>query len=373
MRIAMIGQKGIPATFGGVERHVEDLSATLAKRGHDVTVYTRPHYTNRLRKTYRGVHLVSLPSIHTKHLDAISHTLFATIHALRTHPDIMHYHGVGPALLSFLPRIFAPRVKVIVTFHCLDRKHDKWGWFARMMLRLGERAALTFPHQTIVTSKVLQRYCMAVYGKSPMYVPSGISNMFLNERRVSLIERTFGLHRNGYIFAAARFIPHKGLHHLIAAFRQTRTNKKLVIAGDAFFTNTYARRLKELAEGDNRILFTGFQHGRALTELFANAYLFVLPSETEGQSLALLEAAGSGTCILASNIPENMEVIRQGSKAIGYAFRNKDARDLQKRLSELLRTPAQVRERGTEAKSVARTQFNWKNVARSVERVYVQA
>lgn len=373
MYITMIGQKGIPATFGGVERHVEDLSVTLVERGHTVTVYTRPYYTNPARKNYRGVHLASLPSVRTKHLDTISHTLFATLHALRTHPDIIHYHSVGPALLSFIPRIFAPQTKVIVTFHCLDRKHDKWGWFARMMLWLGERAALTFPHQTIVTSKVLQRYCQAKYGKRPTFVPSGISSAFLHERRVSLIERKFGLRRNGYIFAAARFIPHKGLHYLIEAFRQTRTNKKLVIAGDAFFTSTYARRLKELAGRDDRILFTGFQHGRTLTELFANAYLFVLPSETEGQSLALLEAAGSGTCILASNIPENMEVIRQGKQTIGYTFRNKDARDLQKQLSELLRAPAQVRDRGAMAQSVARAQFNWKTVARTVEQVYVAA
>lgn len=373
MRIAMIGQKGIPATFGGVERHVEDLSVTLAGRGHAVTVYTRPHYTNQTRKTHRGVRLVSLPSIRTKHLDAISHTLIATLHALRQHPDIIHYHSVGPALLSFLPRIFAPRAKVIVTFHCLDRKHDKWEWFARFMLYLGERAALFFPHQTIVTSKVLQRYCFAAYEKLPTFVPSGVSSAFVHERSVSLIERKFGLRKNGYIFTAARFIPHKGLHYLIKAFRQTRTSKKLVIAGDGFFTSDYARHLKELAAGDKRILFTGFQHGRTLTELFANAYLFVLPSEAEGQSLALLEAAGAGTCILASNIPENMEVLQQGGKTIGYVFRNKDARDLQKRLSELLRTPARVRERGAEAKSVARTLFNWKTVARSVERVYVAA
>ena len=125
MKIAMIGQKGIPVRYGGIERHVQELSLKLNKLGHSVFVYTRPYYTNKNLKEFKGVNLISLPSIHTKHLDAISHTFLATLDALRKDYDIIHYHGVGPSLLSWIPRIFKPRVKVVVTFHCIDRRHKK--------------------------------------------------------------------------------------------------------------------------------------------------------------------------------------------------------------------------------------------------------
>jgi glycosyltransferase involved in cell wall biosynthesis len=144
MRIAMIGQKGIPATFGGVERHVQDLSLELTRRGHAVTVYSRAWYAPDTGPNYQGISVVTIPTLRTKHFDTITHTFFATIRAMRAHHDIIHYHGVGPALLSFIPRYFAPGTTVIATFHSIDRKHRKWGLIARTMLRLGEWAACTW-------------------------------------------------------------------------------------------------------------------------------------------------------------------------------------------------------------------------------------
>ena len=162
MKIAMIGQKGMPAVWGGVERHVEELATRLVKNNHQVTVYSRSWYSQK-RSKYQGVTLRFVPSIHTKNLDTITHTLFSTIDALRRDFDIIHYHGVGPALLSFIPRLLKPRAKVIVTFHCQDRLHGKWSFFAKIMLRLGEFAACKFPHETIAVSQTLQKYVKEKY------------------------------------------------------------------------------------------------------------------------------------------------------------------------------------------------------------------
>jgi glycosyltransferase involved in cell wall biosynthesis len=102
MKIALIGQKGIPARSGGIERHVEELSVRLAKAGHEVYVYSRKHYTQYQDKQYKGVNLIYLPSLRTKHLDAITHTLFASFDALRRDFDIIHYQGVVPSTLSLV-------------------------------------------------------------------------------------------------------------------------------------------------------------------------------------------------------------------------------------------------------------------------------
>lgn len=370
MRIAMIGQKGIPATFGGVERHVEELSVSLAERGHDIVVYTRPHYTSPLRKTFRGVHLVSIRTLRTKHLDAISHTLFASIHALFQHYDIIHYHGVGPALLSFIPRFFGTKAKVIVTFQSIDRQHKKWGILARFALRCGELAALKFPHQTIVVSQSLRLYCRNVYGCDALYIPNGVSNEFVQRQKPGSMHKRYGLLADQYILTVSRLIPHKGIHYLINAYKKLKTDKRLVIVGDSYYTDAYVRDLKKLAGADPRIVFTGFQKGKALAELFSNAYLFVLPSESEGLPTSLIEAASFGRCVLASNIPENMEVIRAQNKVLGYSFRSEDTADLTRKLQELVRQPAAVQKRGKLARSVIQRAFDWKKIARSVEQAY---
>jgi len=370
MRIAFIGQKGIPTIYGGVERHVEELAVNLAHRGHDVTVYTRSYYTPTTKHSFRGVKLVSLWSLKTKHLDAISHTLFATLHAIRHRYDIIHYHGVGPSLLSFLPKALGAKSKVIATFHSVDRKHKKWGPIARYFLWLGEWAIVSFPDQTISVSRTIQEYCLLVHKKQTIYIPNGVSQNLPRNQKPSMIRRTFGLMADQYILAVSRLIPHKGIHTLIEAFKNLETKKNLVIVGDAFYTDSYVKKLQTLAGSDQRIIFTGFQKGKMLAELFSNAYLFVLPSEAEGLPIALLEAASFGRCVLASNIPENIEVVRANGQVLGYTFRNKDTADLSRKLRQLIERPDMIKHRGALARKVINHEFNWQTIARDVEQLY---
>ena len=174
MKIAILGSKGIPAQSGGIERHVEDLSVRLASLGHEVFVYSRKHYTKYNQKEYKGVNLIYLPSIRSKNLDAITHTLFATIHSLFRRYDVIHYHGVGPSTLAFIPRLFKRKVKIISTFHCQDKYHQKWGRIARAYLEFGEYASCKFPHKTIVISKTLKEYCKKKFDREAEYIPNGI-------------------------------------------------------------------------------------------------------------------------------------------------------------------------------------------------------
>ena len=85
--------------------------------------------------------------------------------------DIVHYHCLGPALFSFLPRWFGK--KTVVTVQGLDWQRRKWGRIASAILRLGERAAIKLPDQTMVVSRTLQEYYRASYETEPVYVPNG--------------------------------------------------------------------------------------------------------------------------------------------------------------------------------------------------------
>lgn len=380
MRIAMIGQKGIPAIYGGIERHVEELSTRLAECGFLVTVYCRPWYVakskikNQKLKIYNGVKLVYLPSLKTKHLDAISHTFLATLHALFCDYDIIHYHGVGPSLLSWLPRIFRPKVKVITTFHCIDRKHQKWGLFAKLMLRAGEWAACRFAHKTITVSKTLHQYCSEAYNKETVYIPNGVTiNKLKNENQKSKILEKYGLEANRYLLMVSRLVRHKGAHYLIAAFLNLKEQEekfkdlKLVIAGDSAFTDNYVKSLKEMAGGRQDIVFVGFQSGKPLEDLFLNSLAVVHPSESEGLPIAVLEAMSYGKVVLASDIPENMELV----KDYGLVFQNKNIDDLTKKL-KILVSANDLSKKGEKARVFVAENYNWDSVVINIKKLYLQ-
>ena len=371
MKIAMIGQKGIPAIYGGIERHVEDLSVELGKKGHDVFVYARKWFTNKHIKNYHGVYIIHTPTFRTKHFDAIFHTLTSTLHAIFVQkPDIIHYHGVGPSLLSWIPRILSPQIKVVATLHCLDRYHQKWGFFARFMLRLGEWAGCTFAHKSVSVSKTIQNYFLNEYGKQTTYIPNGVKAT--EQQNYSLIEQ-WGLKPEKYILMVSRLVKHKGAHYLLEAWQIARQQNqellkeyKLVIVGDAVFTDEYVAQLKHIARGDNSIIFTGWQKGQELEELYANTTLLVHPSENEGLPITVLQAMSYGRPVLVSDISEHKEVVNDNN----FWFGNTDIYSLAHKIAQLIPQTELLQQTGAANKSLVATHYNWQDIGKQTIKIY---
>ena len=367
MKIAIIGQKGIPAVSGGVETHVEELSVKLAERGHEVYVYTRPNYTDKNLKEYKGVNLVSLPSIPTKHLDAISHTFFACLDASRRNVDIAHFHSIGPSFWIWLLKILRLKTPIVATFHTLCYQHKKWKSFARFSLKVGEYVCCNMADKVITISKGLKEYVFKKYKKEAEYIPNGVSK---NEfREAAEIKQKWELKKNSYVIIVSRLIRHKGIHYAIKAFKRLDTDKKLVIVGDGFFTDDYTEELRALATADKRIIFIGSQNGNTLKELFSNAYAFIQPSESEGLSISLLEAMSYGLGTLVSDIPENLEA----AEDTGFSFKNKDVDDLTEKINYILNHPDEVKKKGTLAKKRVEKNYNWDAIVDDVLDVYQDA
>ena len=363
MRLAFIGQKGLPATVGGVERYVEDLAKQLAQSGHEVFAYTRPHYTGPGLTVYQGVTVIGVPSINTTQLDAISHTLLASIHAIWQDFDVIHYQSIGPALTCWLPKLFNHKLKVVATLQSRDYEHQKWGSFAQLSLRLGEYLMCLFADEIVVVTEDMLRYVETKYNRTATYIPNGAT---LHGPENSNLLSQWNLAPDNYIVAISRLVRHKGLAYLIQAFKALDTDKKLVIVGDSACSDDYVLELKALAKGDSRIIFTGSQTGEALAQLYAHAYLFVQPSESEGLSLALLEAMARRRAVLVSDIPENLSAIG----TTGFIFANKNIADLQAKLSYLLGNPELVKARGEEARLRIETHFNWEHIAHHMALLY---
>lgn len=361
----MIGQKSLKvgADAGGVEKHVDELSARLVKQGVAVTAYVRKRHSPTDRVTEGGVHVVGVRSVATKHLDAITYTFLATLAAMRSSAKVIHYHGVGPATLAWIPRLFAPSKKVVVTFHSIDRHHQKWGLFARWYLHFGEWAALYFPHRTVAVSLSIQKYCKQTYGMEPEYVPNGAP---IPAYPGSDLLAQFGLSKDGYVLTVARLVRQKGIHHLIAAYDGFEGEKKLVVVGASAFGSEYADYVRQLSEGNSSIIFTGFQTGPALAQLFANAYLYVHPSEAEGLAISILEAMANGRCVLVSDIPENMESIDHS----GLSFATTDVDDLRVKIRELLNHPEVVAELGEKARRWIKLAYDWDDISMKIAGVY---
>lgn len=372
MKIALIGQKGIPALSGGVEKHVEKLATRLAAKGHGVYVYVRSHYTDPALTEYQGVTLIHLPSIRTKHFDALTHTFLATMHALFQDYDILHYHSIGPSVLSVIPRIFRPRTRVIATFHSRDYFHKKWNRIAQFLLQWAEKITCTVPEKTIVIGETLRQYAEAEYQKPFICIPNGAE--------VAHTTDTAALHQwklrpQRYLLAVSRLVAHKGIHYLIKAFNeledtnQIPNNFKLVIAGAPANTEDYAAFLRFLIRHRPNVLLVGEQTGAALETLFSHAYLFVQPSEDEGLSIALLEAMGHGLMPVASNIPANREVVGE----TGALFPSQDVESLKKTLAYFLTRPNEVRDFGKRAEARVGAHYSWDAIAERTLEVYEEA
>lgn len=270
IRVAFIGGRGVVSKYSGIESYYEQVGHELACLGHEVTVYCRTYFTPPM-DTHNGMGVCRLPTIRTKHLETVVHTLFSTLHAMASDYDVVHYHCLGSALFSCLQRLAGK--KTVVTVQGLDWQRGKWGAIAACVLRWGEAAAVTLPNATMVVSKTLQQYYRDRYGRETVYVPE---------------------------------------------------------------------------------------------ELLANAAVFVLPSELEGLSLALLDAMGAAVCVLASDIPENREVV----EGAGFTFMRGNAADLERMLDILVHSPELRRQAAVRERERIRSQYLWPEIVRSIEKTY---
>jgi glycosyltransferase involved in cell wall biosynthesis len=353
----MLGLKGVPALYGGIERHVEELATRLAARGHAVTVYCRKHYTPA-GALLPGVTLRRLPSWNTKHLDAWTHTWLATWDALFRGFDVLHYHALGPATFALLPRLLGKRV--VITVHGLDWQRGKWGPFAATYLKVGEWAAARLASRTVVVSRELQRRFAARWRRRTTYVPNAVATPARPD--FSQLE-PFGLNPGGFLLTVGRLVPEKGIHLLLEAYRGVGGEMPLVVVGDDP-TGRYIAGLKEQA--DPRVRFVGYLFGPPLAAFFAGCCLYLQPSTLEGLSIALLEAMSYGAPVLASDIAANVEALGDA----GFYFKSGDAGALAAALGELLANPERLRERGVRARERAAGLYSWDEVARRTEDVY---
>ena len=368
-KIAMIGHKRIPSREGGVEIVVDEIATRLTRRGYHVDAYNRSGYhvsgkqfDEKRGKIYNGIRLLTIPTFKSSSLNAIVYSVLATFRALFGNYGVIHYHAEGPCVMLGVPKLFGKRV--IATIHGLDWQRAKWGNFAARVLKYGEKQAAKRADEVIVLSRNVQDYFQEEYHRETIFIPNGIDKPCIREARQ--IREQFGLLGNDYILFLARIVPEKGAHYLIEAYKQLKTDKKLVIAGGDSHAEEYMQKIYQYARENENMILTGFVQGRVLEELFSNAYVFVLPSDVEGMAISLLEAMSYGNCCLVSDIPENTEVVED----YAVSFRKGNVEDLRAKLEYLLDNPDVTAKYKEKSSDFICRKYNWEDVVDKTIQVY---
>jgi glycosyltransferase involved in cell wall biosynthesis len=360
----MLGMRGVPAKYGGLETVAEEVAARVVERGHEVTAYCRTHNAAYHDRVYRGVRRVELPSLNRKHLDTPTHTAAASVHALFHRSDVVHVFGVGNA--AWLPLLRLAGRGTVISVDGMDWRRRKWGRAASALLERSSLFAVRASGACVTDSREVARWYRDRYGREPYYIAHGVDMREIAGRGAL---STYGLDERGYVLFVGRITPEKGLHHLIEAFKLLDTEKALVIVGDGSTDPEYWKSLFLRSEGFDNIRLLGPVYGEPVRELFANAYVYVQPSEIEGTALSLVEAMGYGNCVLVSNIAENVETV--GEAGLNFDI-SRPVESLRDRLAELIAAPDVVACHRARSLEYARENFSWERVTDAHEDLYYQ-
>ena len=366
LHVMMLGLRGFPGVQGGIEAHAEHLCPLLRELDCDVEVVVRSAYVSGERGgDWKGVHYLRIWSPKSRALETIVHSFLGVLVAAWRRPHVLHIQAIGPALMVPLARLLG--LHVVVTHHGPDYDREKWGRFAKVILRIGEAWGMRFCNRRIVISRTIRNLIRDKYGLELYVIPNGVDLPELPSSTSAL--ETFGLSPGRYVLTVSRLVPEKRHKDLIAAYATAKLNGwKLLVIGASDHPDAYAAEVAALVHATPGVILAGFQTGLALRELYAHAGVFVLPSSHEGLPIVLLEALSYGLPVVASDLPAHQEI---GLEAKHY-FPLGDVPALAARLESFARMPWPVEMRESTRRWVA-ARYDWRSVVKQTVRVYRRA
>lgn len=359
MRIAILGTRGIPARYGGFETLAEELSARLAARGHDVTVYTRPRYAQPGLSEWRGARIRVVPTIASKYLDTVVHGVLSGIDAAFERFDAVLVCNAINAAAAFLPRI-SGKTRVVLNVDGLERNRQKWNAIGRLAYHISEQLSTIVPDAVVTDAKVIEDYYRGRYRCDSVFIPYGGD---LPEPAGTETLARLSLAPERYVLYVSRLEPENNALAVLRAYKDVRGDTPLVIVGDAPYAAEYIARLRR--EADARVRMPGAIYGEGYRELLAHAAVYVQATEVGGTHPALVEALGYGRVVCYNATPENEEVA--GGAALPFDVRRPET--LARLLTQILDDPAAHSVWKERARARTRERYGWENVVDQYEAI----
>lgn len=361
MRIMVLGIRGIPNVQGGVETHSEQLYPRLAALGCNVDVLVRTAHVRKGQRSFGSIRLHRLWSTAIPGFESIIHSLLGVGYAAFARPDVLHIHAIGPAIVAPLARLFG--LRVVVTHHGPDYEREKWDWFARAVLRIGECFGAKMANGLIAISDVIAKRVRNQWQRESYLIPNGVVPPQLRTDDAHV--RAHGLEPHRYFLLVSRMVPEKRHLDLIEAFARANVpGWKLALVG-RLDTGDYSRAVAEAAAATPGVVTTGFQSGEGLYQLYSHAGAFILPSSHEGLPIALLEALSYGLPVAASDIPAHLELNLDKN----CYFHLGDTAALAQRLERLAAAPFDRESRAAVGRRTIQ-KYDWDRIARQTLEVY---
>jgi glycosyltransferase involved in cell wall biosynthesis len=379
LRIAVIGGRGVPSSYSGVERIWEDLFSWFAARGHKVTVYCRPQVLAEKTGMHRGMRLVRTPAPGGKNGETLSHSFFSMVHAAvrgDIHDggapfDVISFHTIAPNL--FAPLAAMAGIPLVSHVHGLDHQREKWKGIGAKVIRFSEQLMVRCANRVVVVNPALVDYYREQFRLATTLLPNGIHP--INDQfapQAGVLEK-FGLTAGRYIVSVGRLVPEKRIHDTIAAFARVNTDMKLVFVGEGKYSPEYEQQIKAQGAKDphGRVVFTGQQSGDALETLFRSAKLYVSASELEGMPSSVLECMERRLPAILSDIDAHRALF-SNIPDYDLHFTPGDVEALSERIARAVATPERMDVLANRSRQFVRQHYYWPVLAEKTESLYLK-
>jgi glycosyltransferase involved in cell wall biosynthesis len=361
MKICLISNLYPPNVLGGAEVSVKKVSEELAKRGHEVIIITTPFNENKI-EIINGVKIYEINPLNIysvydhPHKSAFLKPLWHVIDLwnpydnsiikkiLKTeNPDIVHIHNFKGFSISSFAAAKSLGIPLVFTAH----DYSLICMRANLLNRSGEicenPAALCKIYNSI-QKKLVKNKPDLLISPSQFVINKLRSNGLFQDVKAKKVPLGIELKSDKKfekdystidILYAGNLGEHKGVHILLKAFMRIKNdNIRLNIVGKG----DCGKKLKIMAENDNRIKFHGFLEGNELSKVYKNANLTVVPSIWYDNSpMVIYESLSYGTPVIGSKIGGIPELIEDGFN--GFLFEEGNVVELQRLLESLINSP----------------------------------
>ena len=311
-----------PPHTGGMEFYVEYLSTRLAAKGHEVKVFTSSDKNYSYTQVVDGVEVCRLKVSSKFYNVPISTSLFSTLMS-REKPDVVDAHQY-PVYFSDVASLVSSLRKVPLFLHVHvvpDAKSVFSGFALKFYYQLMERFTLQASQCIIAPSHVYQ-LMLARMGVNPeriVVVPYGVDlRRFHPAQCGGDFKRRFGLEGSKVILTVGRLNYQKGFHYLIKAMPKILRavpNAKLVVVGEGELLS-YLKGVSNSLGLSNHVVFTGVLSQSSISEAYACADVFVLPSLFESLGISLLEAQAMNKPVVGTRVGGLPEALAEGKSGI---------------------------------------------------------
>lgn len=379
-KVYIVGSKGIPASYGGFETFVEELTAR--KKNQNIHYYIGCMNDEKAQYTHNGAVCfntrASIGGAFGRMLQ-VCDALKKVLHMVEAKDDAIVYIlgcRIGPFLYYYRHKLKkkCPGIQIMVNPDGMEWRRSKWNGWQKVFLKFCESCLVKNADTIVADSVGMQEIMEKDFGipKSKMkYIAYGaeVPPHIIENERVSHWYSEKKIEPMQYYLIVGRFVPENNYELMIREFMKSNTQKKLVIITNVEHNDFWEKlQAKTNFQEDPRIVFAGTVYDKEiLTAIRQNAFAYIHGHEVGGTNPSLLEALATTEINLLLGVAFNREV--GGDAALYY---NKTSGNMEGKIARIECMTEQERKKiGALAKQRIRDKYSWDYIVDEYEKLFI--